>query len=611
MVQQHELLKVRVCAGKLAAGAWLLLGSPGCIGAELDDVAEISISTHVEDWRDEVIYQLLTDRFANGDSANDYRKDASALAHYQGGDYRGIVDKLDYLEGLGVTTIWISPIVKNVDADAGFDAYHGYWGVALDDLNPHFGGLADLRALVKAVHARKMKVILDIVTNHMGQVFYYDINNNGQPDEWLSGSGERMGGGSGSQLHAALARTTEYDPDYDPKGVQAFTSLGLSGPAQVRFFDMPEIFRVPPSPAIFSQPEVYNRRGRVTSWDSREQTIYGDFPGGLKDLDTTIPQVREALTQVYVDWVLKADFDGLRIDTLKHVETEFWQEFAPEVRRRLALRGKRNFLLFGEAFDDSDELVGSFTGERQLDSVFYFPQKFQVFDSVFLRGGATKNIERLFEQRALHYSDVPQEGGVNVPPRQLLVNFIDNHDVPRFMFERGDPSALRAALAYLFTEDGIPCLYYGTEQEYWGGNDPANREPLWWSGYATNGETFQWISKLARTRKTYPALTRGSFELTWTTEHTAGESDAGIVAFERKTAEGDYALVVINAQGKHTSRSVDAEAGTVMAVTAEPGSTLIDALGGGSAPVAQDGTLAVELPPHGTAIFVPEGAYVP
>ena len=611
MVQQHELLNWARRVGPRLWGLALLLGATGCIGAELDDVAEMQVSTHVDDWRDEVIYQLLTDRFADGDSANDYRKDSSALAHYQGGDYRGIVDKLDYLEQLGVTTIWISPIVKNVDADAGFDAYHGYWAVALDDLNPHFGDLADLRAMVKAVHGRKMKVILDIVTNHLGQVFYYDINNNGQPDEWLSGSGERMGGGSGTQEHGELARTTEYDPDYDPQGVQAFTSLGLSGPAKVRFFDMPEIFRVPPSPAIFRHPEVYNRRGRVTSWESREQTIYGDFPGGLKDIDTTIPQVREAMIQVYVDWVLKADLDGLRIDTLKHVETEFWQEFAPEVRRRLAERGKTNFLLFGEAFDGNDELVGSFTGERQLDSVFYFPQKFQVFDSVFLRGGPTKNIERLFAERALHYSDVPQEGGVNVPPRDLLVNFMDNHDVPRFLFERGDTQALRAALSYLFTEDGIPCLYYGTEQEYWGGNDPANREPLWWSGYPTSGETYRWISQLASARRTYAALSHGTFELTWTTEHTADESDAGIVAFERKTAEGDYALVVINAQGKHASRSVDEATGTVMAVTAEPGSVLVDVLSGGTAPVAADGTLAVELPAYGTAIFVPEGSYVP
>jgi len=188
---------------------------------------------------------------------------------------------------------------------------------------------------------------------------------------------------------------------------------------------------------------------------------------------------------------------------------------------------------------------------------------------------------------------------------------MDNHDVPRFLFERGDTQALRAALAYLFTEDGIPCVYYGTEQEFWGGNDPANREPLWWSGYRTSGETFTWISRLAEARKRYAALRHGTFELTWTTEHVADESDAGIVAFERKTPDGDYALVVINAQGKHPSSSVDDASGTVMAVSAPAGATLIDALSGGRANVGEDGTLAVELPPYAAAVFVPESAYVP
>ena len=142
----------------------------------------MKLATHVADWRDEVVYQLVTDRFANGDPGNDYRVDPTSLGHYQGGDYQGVVDKLDYLQELGVTALWISPIVKNVDADAGFDAYHGYWAVDLQQLNPHFGDLGALRQLVNEAHRRSMKVILDIVTNHMGQVFYYDINNNGQPE---------------------------------------------------------------------------------------------------------------------------------------------------------------------------------------------------------------------------------------------------------------------------------------------------------------------------------------------------------------------------------------------------------------------------------------------
>jgi glycosidase len=282
------------------------------------------------------------------------------------------------------------------------------------------------------------------------------------------------------------------------------------------------------------------------------------------------------------------------------------------VRQRLAAAGKTNFLMFGEAFDGDDTLVGSYTGQNQFDSVVYFPQTFQVFDGVFMNSGATSAIQTLYDKRASDYSAVPQPGGVGVPPSELLVNFIDNHDVPRFLWQGGDVGALHAALAYLFTEQGLPCLYYGTEQRFHGGNDPNNREPLWWSGYDTSGDTFQLISKLVSTRKTYPALRHGSFDLTWTTDHTGTESDAGIVAFERKTPEGEYALVVINAQGRQTSEtSTLAVGGSSMKVSAPANAQLVDALSGNPVAVAGDSTLDIQLQPDSVAIFVPADAYVP
>ena len=597
MVRQQQL-SVRSTAALVA----LVTLASGCVSDELDDVREVKIATHVEDWRDEVVYQLVTDRFANGDPSNDWRVDATGthLARYQGGDYQGVIDRLDYLEELGVTAIWISPIVLNVDTDAGVDGYHGYWQVDLTRLNPHFGDLATLRRMINAAHDRGIKVILDIVTNHMGQVFYYDININGRPDENVFGSGSR----------SRLERITEYDPDYDPRGIQASTSLGESGPAPIRFFDMPDIFRVPPSPPIFRRADAYNRRGRVTDWNQPDQVIYGDFPGGLKDIATENPAVREVMVEVFVDWVLKLDLDGFRIDTLKHVEMGFWEYFAPEVRRRLAAAGKENFLMFGEAFDGDDELVGSFTMPNRVDSVFYFPHKFQVFDDIFVREGPTSNIERLYAQRSTNYGTEPQEGGIGIPPTEALVTFIDNHDLPRFLFERDDVGALHAALSYLLTMDGIPCLYYGTEQQFHGGNDPANRENLWASphgAYDTSNETFQHIAELIRIRKDSRALRRGDFVLRWTTDRVADEQDAGIVAFERTTPEGDYALVVINTQGRHPSETSASSLGEGdMEVGAAPGTVLVDALSGDSFTVAGDGTLVVEAAPHTARILLPE-----
>ena len=91
------------------------------------------------DWRDEIIYQVIVDRFANGDINNDHRVTPSALGRYQGGDWQGLIDRLDYFVGPGVTALWIPvPNVKNIDYDAGFDGYHGYWTQSFSKVNPHF-----------------------------------------------------------------------------------------------------------------------------------------------------------------------------------------------------------------------------------------------------------------------------------------------------------------------------------------------------------------------------------------------------------------------------------------------------------------------------------------
>lgn len=602
VVQQQQL--------RILSALIVLSSCAGCAHDQLGDVKDVELATHVDDWRDQVVYQLMVDRFANGDARNDWRVDPTALARYQGGDWQGVIDQMDYLQELGVTALWISPIVLNVDTDAGIDGYHGYWAVDLERVNPHFGDLATLRAMVNEAHERGMLVILDIVTNHMGQVFYYDINQNGQPDDAVYGSGVRPPGGSPSSIESPLSRVTEYDPDFDPRGIQSFTSLGEAGPAPIRFFDMPEIFRVPPRPPLFADPTAYSRRGRTVDYDQPDQLLWGDFPGGLKDVNTLDPRVREEMVRVYVDWVLETDLDGFRIDTIKHVDYGFWEFFAPEVRRRLADAGKTNFFLFGEAFDGRDDLIGSFTQPGRLDSVFYFSQKFRVFDDVFARGGATSAIQRLLDDRAINYGHEPQQGGIGVAPDRALVNFIDNHDVPRFLFGRNDDrgrGALRAALGYLMTEDGIPCIYYGTEQQLAGGNDPSNREPLWRTGYDTANPMFQHIARLARVRRQYEALRRGSFEVRWVTDRTGDEEDAGIIAFERRTDGGSYALVAINAQGGHAS--VTAFEADTMTVGAAAGAVLVDALSGERFTVAGDQTLRVEVPPHGTRILVPEADY--
>jgi glycosidase len=626
-MKRHQAHVRRIAAAALtpvvAVSAMLSLGS--CLdfsGLE----KPVAMSTHVSDWRDEVIYQVLVDRFANGDAGNDYRIDRNAPARYHGGDWLGLEQRLPYLEELGVTTIWISPVIKNVETDADVDGYHGYWAQDFTSLNPHFGDMIALRRLVNAAHEREMKVIVDIVANHVGQAFYYDMNLNGSPDERIEGNG----------VDSPVEYINEYDPDFDPRGVQAFTSLGEAGPAPAVFVHDPATNHMPPEPAVFQNPAAYNRRGRTIDFEDPDQLLHGDFPGGLKDLNTTRCDVKQTFVDVYADIVEQTDIDGFRVDTIKHVEYEFWRYFIQRLRARLAAGGKDKFFVFGEAFDGRDELVGSFTRKLpaepheaecaidgqpitgdMFDSAFYFPQHFQAIRDVFQQAQGTARIESLWAQRPTTWGSEAMVDGVDVAPHEIPVNFIDNHDVPRFLWGVSEHPIdaqgrlLRNALAFVYTAQGVPCLYYGTEQDFDGGNDPANREDLWRSDFATDGATFRWIAKLAHARRAYTSLRRGDSVVTWSSDRTGEEEDAGIFAFERNggNSANGYALVVFNTNHEHESRT--AFEGTAMSVRAPAGLVLEDALEHGQVTVGEAQTVDVSVPPMSVAIFVPEADIVP
>ena len=631
------------------------------------------------DWRDQVIYQIMVDRFADGDQNNNMGVQPSVPGKFHGGDWQGVIDHLDYLHDLGVTALWISPVVKNVEDDAGFDSYHGYWTQDFLRPNAHFGDLEKLRELVDAAHAKGMLVILDVVTNHMGQLFYYDINGNGQPDDTLSGGGyshsclqicaQHPEQCSADELTYCtqgkdyLERIIEWDPDYDPRGVQGWTSLGFSGPADVRFPNWPADNRTPPprppawfnwpaDKAWFDDPSWYHRKGRVYVWWHepdyssdfvREQETTGDFPGGLKDLNTENEDVKQALVQSFQYWIDAADFDGFRIDTVKHIDRPeldlnvrgFWGDFTDGMRAEAKKLGKQNFFIFGEAFDGNDALIGSYTKGGtdakgpfgRFDSVFYFSQKYRGIDSVFGSDGATKNLECLYDARmgkadasgwcaTNGYPAGPDfgatshatsaDGGIGLAPQQALVNFLDNHDLPRFMFEKTDWGQLKAALMYLFTWDGIPCVYYGTEQGFAGGVDPKNREDMFggnpdlgYAPWATDHDNYKMVHDLIQLRKDHVALRHGTVAPVWSTTVTGARRDAGIFAFERSDPM-ELALVVLNASGQVSETCAPAaEGGACLRTSFPAGTVLKDAMPGSDGQtftVKADGTVDISVP---------------
>ncbi|HTJ41695.1 MAG TPA: alpha-amylase family glycosyl hydrolase [Kofleriaceae bacterium] len=649
------------------------------------------------DWRDQMIYQIVVDRFADGDPNNDFNVQPTIPGQYHGGDWQGIIDHLDYLQSLGVTTLWISPVVKNTESDAGFASYHGYWTQDFLRPNAHFGDVSKLRELVDDAHARGMLVILDVVTNHVGQLFYYDINGNGQPDDWISGGGDwhtctqvcdppATANQCSPDEHVYcdkgkdyLERIIEWDPEYDSRGIQGWSSLGFSGPADIRFPDWPEQNRTPPprppswlgwpdSKPWFDSPSWYHRRGRVYTWWHegdysrdfvREQETTGDFPGGLKDLDTDNPDVQEALSRSFEYWIEVADFDGFRIDTVKHIDRPeldldnrgFWGVFLDRMRKKAHDLGKQNFFLFGEAFDGNDALIGSYTfpghdakgGFGRFDSVFYFSQYYRGVNPVFKQDAPTHNLECLYNSRMgrnttdafcqnngypagpTFYNQpvaMPEDGGIGVAPQQVLVNFLDNHDLPRFLFydTAGVSSTpvteanLKAALFYNYTWDGIPCLYYGTEQLFHGGVDPKNREDMslgnpdaGFPAWDQTNEAFLYVQALIKMRKDHVALRRGTVDIRWSTTQAGGRRDEGIFAFER-VAPDEKALVVINASGQASETCAPAnEGGTCMTTSFPVGTVLKDVSpdgGGKTFTVGAGGSIDVSVPPHSGRVLV-------
>jgi glycosidase len=385
----------------------------------------------------------------------------------------------------------------------------------------------------------------------------------------------------------------------------------------------------------------------------REQETTGDFPGGLKDLDTENPDVQEALVRVFEYWMDVADIDGFRIDTLKHIDRPeldknvrgFWGVFTTRIREHAAEIGKQNFFMFGEAFDGNDQLIGSYTfpGTDQdgafgrLDGVFYFSQKYRVIDEVFKNGGPTKNVECLLAARfgtptqgtwcADHgfpvgptYAGVPhassEQGGIGLPPQKVLVNFLDNHDLPRFLFDKPSVDALHDALFFLYTWDGIPCLYYGTEQQFHGGNDPLNREDMWrgnvddgFSPFDRTNDTYTFVKNMIALRKAHSALRRGDVKITWATENPRGSRDSGILAFERDDGQ-EKLLVVLNTADDQMSTTCAPipQGGACMVTSFAPGTVLTDVApgGGASVTVGAGGTVQVDVPPRGGMVLAPQ-----
>jgi len=470
------------------------------------------------DWRDQVIYFVLTDRFDDGDPRNNDQGlgeyDPTNGRKYSGGDLAGLRRRLDYVQALGATAVWLTPPVLNQwhDATHGFWGYHGYWASHFKRMDPHVGTLQEYRLLSDALHRRGMFLVQDVVVNHTGNFFSY-------------GPGWR-----------ADDPTADYRPNTG--------SRPQRHPQQAPFH-------------LNDPRRAADRAAGIYHWtpDIRDVTVRReelDFQtSGLDDLNTANPRVRRALRDSFGHWIREVGVDAFRIDTAYHVPPEFFEDFlyaddpqAPGVARVAERTGRRDFFAFGEGFGIDapgqtryqrklESYIRSDEGRPRLGGMLNFPLYAGLVDT-FARGRAATELQRRVQ-------DLVAGNARGIDPRRLP-SFIDNHDVDRWLSVSGEP-ALKQALLAMMTLPGIPVLYYGTEQGL-----VAQRASMFAAGWGSGGtDRFDTGAPLFRYTQSVVALRKANrgFSRALPQMLQASGAGPGVLAW-RTEHEGQVRLVVFN-----------------------------------------------------------------
>ena len=553
---------------------------------------------------EEIVYFVLPDRFENGDTSNDlgdftggpldHGFDPTHKGFFHGGDLAGLTQRLDYLQGLGVTAIWFAPIFQNkpVQGPEGNESagYHGYWVTDFTRPDGHFGSRAEFKAFVDAAHARGMKVYMDIITNHTADVIRYAEGD--QTGYAYRSKGDfpysRKGGIDGPAINEGFAGDEDRseanfakltDPTY------AYTPVVPAAERQVKV------------PGWLNDPIYYHNRGDTTF--TGESSRQGDFVG-LDDLFTEHPRVVEGMIDIYAGWIRDTGIDGFRVDTARHVNPEFWQEFVPAMLETAKAAGIPNFHIFGEVYrDDHDNgYIAQYTRRDGFPAVLDFAFQQGIRETVSM-GKGTYILNELFD------GDVLYEGGEEAALG--MPTFLGNHDMGRFTtmlrWDNEDISTdemlarTKLAHAMLMTLRGSPVIYYGAEQGFVGdGNDQAAREDMFpsrtdsyndntligtdattaVSNFDTAHPLYRLIAELSEVRRAHDALSKGRQVV----RHYGQE--AGIFAASRFDPEdGREYLLVFNTSGEtqsanvtlgYDARSFETLSGTCPAAVSAPGS---------------------------------------
>lgn len=417
-------------------------------------------SARAADFKREVIYQIMTDRFYDGSTANNNPSQSSGLYDstktnwrlYWGGDLAGIQQKMAYLAGMGVTAIWISPPVDNLNTNIpdgqgnATASYHGYQGRDFKRIEEHFGDpnntWTDFDNMVTAAHQNGIKVIIDFAPNHSTQ------NNAGE--------------------YGALYDNGSFVGNYTNDGNGYFHhNPNISG----------------------------------GGWDDRYQVEYYTL-FDLADLNSEHPTI-DGYLKAAAQLLQQHGVDGFRIDAIKHI-TWGWEYSLTN-----------SIYTYGDSFIFGEWYQGNTSDPLYHDS-YKFANKSGMSMLDFPLNTAIRSVFASNANFSTIDSVITQEGS-NFTWKEDLVTFVDNHDMARFLSVNNNNNRLHEALAFILTSRGIPCIYYGTEQylhnDTGGGNDPYNRPMM--PGFSTSTTAYQLVNKLSTLRRNNPAVPYGSMGQRW------------------------------------------------------------------------------------------------
>ena len=433
----------------------------------------------------DLIYFVMPDRYKDGDKKNNDNGgfNTSLTAFYHGGDLKGLTgtcepgdDGLARIKSLGFTAVWLTPVVTQQEAIGVGSGYHGYWGVDFLNVDPHLGTNADMLEFSKCAKKLGLKVILDVVTNHTGDVIKY-------------------------------------------RGNEAYI------PAESRSLK---------NPAWLNDISNYHNVGDVgRCWGVGNCTKLGDFYG-LDDLATEKPVVYKGWAEVYGNWISKYGITGFRVDTARHVDDNFFKNWSPLIKATAKKSGINNFTIFGEVFDYSTLNLMTYVRQNKIETVLDFP--FQAKATEFASGYSNAPVlSALFENDDYYTS--AQSSASNLVT--FLGNHDVGRVGYIIASKRIQPAAqlvprTNLANALMYFSRGIPVVYYGDEVGMTGSNSGKDQfarqdmfptdielwknEPRIGGSPIGNGDAFtatsqspiaNYLIKLAEIRRDNPALANG------------------------------------------------------------------------------------------------------